>query len=244
MGTFARLLGQRGAKVLVLDSDPMPGLADALGVERSDAGLAESLMVERAEGEQGPRFRFREDATIEGILDASARAAPDGVRLLQLGKMHGTAGELQASQFAYRAVAHDLPEDLEVIADLPGGTRQAFFGWGDFADTLVVVVEATAASMLSARRLARLGTTDGGPHVVAVANRVRADGDAERIATSTGLEVVGEVPWDDQVAAVERRGQAPVDACPGAPAVAAISSLVTRLTSYGAEHDVERRHAG
>ncbi len=50
-GTFARLLASQGEAVLVIDSDPMPGLALSLGMPVTDEGIPDDATVERAEGE-------------------------------------------------------------------------------------------------------------------------------------------------------------------------------------------------
>ena len=121
--------------------------------------------------------------------------------------------------------------DLHLVGDLPGGTRQAFFGWAGFADMLVVVSEATPSSMLSARRLARLGAAGGsGQPVVAIVNKAIGPADATRLAEFSGLRVVGVVPRDREIGAAERAGVPLLDYAPGSPAVDAIRSLVDALS--------------
>jgi CO dehydrogenase maturation factor len=225
-GTFVRLLAARGEPVLAVDSDPMPGLALSMGIEATDAGIPDEAVEEKPEGEEGPRYRL--------ILPAGeavrryAAAGPDGALFLQFGKLWGAInGQMVRSQMAYRQILDGLPPgEWHVVGDLPGGTRQPFFGWGSFARTLIVVAEPTAKSLLSARRLARLALAEDGPRVVAVASKVRQPDDVELVARRSGLEVVGAVPWDEEVAEGERRGRAPVDFAPDAPAVRAVESLV------------------
>ncbi len=230
-GTFARLLARRDGPVLAVDSDPMPGLAFSVGVPVTDAPIPDEAVQERAEGEEGPRFRLREGLTAAEAVQRYAAAGPDGVRFLQFGKLRGSSGGLLRSQFAFRQILSSLPEEgWNVVGDLPGGTRQAFFGWGGYARTILVVVEPTAKSLLSARRLARLATVDPPPDaVVAVANKVREPGDVELVARRTGLEVVASVPWDEALADAERQGRAPIDAAPDSASVAAVASLLDRL---------------
>jgi len=231
-GTFARALARRGESVLAIDSDPMPGLAFSLGLEIDETPpIPDDAVVERAEGESGPRFRLRSDLTIADAVERYAVTGPDGVRFLQFGKLRGNVAPLVRAQFAFRQIIADLPEDRwSLVGDLPGGTRQAFTGWGGYARTFLIVVEPTAKSLLSARRLARLAQSNEGAHeVVAVANRVRSEGDAETVSRRTGLEVIAAVPWDEDFAEAERRGRAPIDEAPGCPAVRAVESMVERL---------------
>lgn len=237
-GTFARLLARRGVPVLAVDSDPMPGLAFSLGLERSDAGLPDDAVVERPAGEQGPRYRLRPDLSPAEAIERYAAVGPDGVRFLQFGKLR-RAGDYQLSQMAFAGIRQGLAEtSWNVVGDLPGGTRQPFFGWGDFAETILVVVEPTAKSLLSGRRLARLASGRGGARrVLAVASKVVCDGDSAAVSRGTGLPVVAEVPWDEEVAGAERRGLAPLDEAPGSPAVRAVEALLAAMLGERRDFD-------
>jgi CO dehydrogenase maturation factor len=231
-GTFARTLARHGHPVLAIDSDPMPGLAFSLGLEVDDAPIPDEAIEEKVPDQPGPRYRLREGLTAAEAIERYAAVAPDGVRFLQFGKLRGDVRTLVRSQFAFRQITRELPDGRWfVVGDLPGGTRQAFMGWGGYADTVLVVVEATAKSMLSARRLARLSLTEDGPtRIVAVANRVQDPSDADVVARRTGLEVVAAVPLDEALAEAERKGRAPIDEAPDCPAVREVESLVKSLT--------------
>jgi len=230
-GTFTRVLARSGRPVLALDSDPMPGLAFSLGLPLSDAAIPDDAVEERAEGEEGPRFRLRAGMSAAEAVERYAQEGPDGVRFLQFGKLRGHQSSLMRSQFAFRQIVKDLPEDRwDVVGDLPGGPRQAAFGWAPYARTYLLVVEPMTKSLLTGRRIARVAARmDPPPVVVAVANRVRKPGDVERVGEATGLQVVGAVPWDEELAEAERRMLAPIDHAPGSPAVHAIESLVNEL---------------
>lgn len=233
-GVLARLLARDGEHVLAVDSDPMPGLSLSLGLGVVDAAIPADAVVERAEDEPGPRFRLRPGLTATDALDRYAHPAPDGVRFLQFGKTRASSAPLMRSQWAFRQILDDLPpESPTVIGDLPGGTRQPFFGWAGYAGTVVVVVPPTSAGLLSARRLAKLaapGGTDAAPsRIVAVVSQARSEADTDRVRQRTGLAVVGSVPWDDRVLAAERQGRSVLDAAPDSPAVAAITALADQL---------------
>lgn len=231
-GTFSRALARRGTPVLAVDSDPLPGLALSLGLESDDAPIPDDAVVERGEGERGPRFKLRPGLDAAEAVERYAVTGPDGVRFLQFGKIGGAASpQIWRSQLAFLQIVRELPADgWNVVGDLPGGTRQAFTGWGSFASTVLVVVEPTAHSLLSGRRLARMAQLENGPsRVVAVVSKARERGDAELVARRTGLEVVATVPWDEALAEAERRRLAPIDAAPDCPAVQAVESLADQL---------------
>jgi CO dehydrogenase maturation factor len=232
-GTFARILAREGHKVLAIDSDPLPGLAYSLGLAIDHSPpIPDDAVVERKEGEEGPRWRLSPDVDPFEAVEKWSVEAPDGVRFLQFGKIKGDQN-LWRSQIAFRFVINKLPEGRwNVVGDLPGGTRQAFTGWGSWAHTVLIVVEPTAKSLLSGRRLARMADLDpeNPKRVMAVASKVREPDDVEMIAKGTGLEVVASVPWDEELAEAERRQLAPIDFAPDAPAVRAVESLVERLS--------------
>lgn len=226
-GTFARLLAARGERVLAIDTDPMPGLAFSLGIDRSDAGIPDAALEEQIVDGRST-YRLRSGLSAEQAVLQYAVTGPDGVRFLQLGKARGVRNENARSHQAFQHVVNAIPQrGWSIIGDLPGGTRQAFFGWGRFARTLVVVVEPTPASLLSARRLARLATMPAAPRVVAVANKTRDDHDADIIAKRTGLPVIGAVPYDPAVSRVDKAGAALFDHDSKAPSVGAVDALVS-----------------
>jgi CO dehydrogenase maturation factor len=237
-GTFARALARLGEPVLTIDSDPMPGLAFSLGVERSDAPLPEDAVVERQEGEEGRRFRLRPGLSALDAIEEYAATGPDGVRFLQFGKLRGHNAAIMRSQFAFMQIIDELPEDApwNIVGDLPGGTRQPFAGWGDYAHTFIAVIEPTAKSLLAGRRLARLAARPEGPkRIVVVVNKARHEGDREMVERRTGLSVIGSVPFDDAFADAERQGLAPIDHAPDSLAVGAIESLISQLRELSEE---------
>jgi CO dehydrogenase maturation factor len=230
-GTFARQLAATGERVLALDSDPMPGLAFSLGIPQTDTGLPDEA-VEEYDDEEGRRRYRLHGMTGADAVDRYAVRTPDGVHVLQLGKARGPEWRNTRQHFGFQRVLDDLPTDgWSIVGDLPGGTRQPFMTWGRYAQTFLVVVEPTASSLLTGRRLARLAATAGAPRVLAVANKVRAPEDAAQVAARTGLEVLGPVPFDPQVGEADRLGRAVLDHAPDGRAARAVRSLVEALLS-------------
>ncbi len=232
-GVFARLLARSGRRVLALDSDPMPGLAYSLGVPSADAGIP----AEAVEGYDGPdgrqRYRLKSGLDTATAIERYATISPDGLRLLQLGKARGVKGENSYSHNAFQLIIDGLAEDgtWDVVGDLPGGTRQPFFGWGRYARTVLIVVEPTPASLLSGRRLARLAQHLSAPRVAVVANKIRESADVALVERRTGLQVIGHVPYDDTQGDADRRGVALLDLDSQAPMVSAIEAIVSSLTA-------------
>ena len=122
----------------------------------------------------------------------------DGVRYLQFGNLWGHVVRLQQAQHAWSQVVAELDADSwHLVGDLPGGTRQAMFGWAKYADTVCVVVEPTVKSLHTARRLLTLSGARWGPtRLAVVVNKARDDADADRVAQRLGLQPAAVVPFD------------------------------------------------
>ena len=170
--------------------------------------------------------------------------APDGVRLLQAGKVAGAEWRppIMGSLQAFYKVIHRLREARAlrcwaVVGDLPAGPRQTAFDWAPYADTLVLVVEPTWKSALTASRIARIARSRSVGGVIVVANKVSADGDRELVERLVGESVEASIPLDDAVATADRLGVALLDHAPSSPAVQALERLVEELDG-GTVHGV------
>ena len=127
--------------------------------------------------------------------------------------------------------------DRHVIVDMEAGLEHLSRGTGKHVSRLVAVLEPYYRSMETARNVAALAAELGISDVVVIANKVRDAADRAAIAEFCGahaMRLVGEVPYDGQLAEVERRGAAPIDAAPLSPAVVAIETLAGRLASDAA----------
>ena len=232
-GTLARLLARRGQRLLALDSDTLPGIAISLG---ADVPTQPPLLAAAERGEDG-RWRLRRGIGPVRAVQRYATDAPDGVRLLQSGKVAGEEGlapVMGAVQAFYRVVqrlgsAPSLRE-WSLVGDLPAGPRQVAFGWAPYAERLLLVAEPTWPSLLAARRIVRVAASGPGVAVSLVASKVSDPGDVARVEEALGLAAIAAVPLDAAVAAAERRGRAVLDAAPSASAVAAIERLADVLT--------------
>jgi CO dehydrogenase maturation factor len=127
--------------------------------------------------------------------------------------------------------------DRHVIVDMEAGLEHLSRGTGRHVSRLVAVLEPYYRSMETARNVTALASELGITDVVVVANKVRDEGDRTAIADfcrAHSMRLVGEVPFDGSLAAVERQGGAPIDAAPDSPAVQAITALAVPLSEKGA----------
>lgn len=230
--TLARLLARRGRRVLALDSDPLPGLAISLGA----TAPAEPPLNAAVERDDKNRWRFIPGVGPVRAVQRYATDAPDGVRLLQIGKATPEGmGPVMGANNAFYMTIHRLDRaasfrDWDIVGDLPAGPRQAAFDWAPYAERFLLVVEPTWQSMLTARRIKRIAlAANPEVHVSLVVNKSSGEEDARRVEAFLDTPVVAVVPVAEGVRSAERAGAALLDHAPESPAVRAIERLVERL---------------
>lgn len=231
-GTLARILARQGRRVLVLDSDPMPGVSISLGMGPID----EDMLGDAVERGPDDRWRLKRGIGPVRAVRRFSRQGPDGVHLLQFGKAGGQGlAPIMGSVAGFSQVVRRLAQeralaDWTLLGDLPAGPRQTAFDWAPYADRTVVVVEPTIQSILTAGRIARLVSTRGRSAVIPVANKVTSPDDAMLIADGLGLEIRAAIPLDVEVARADRLGLAILDHAPGARATEAVEALAALLS--------------
>ncbi|MEO7522286.1 MAG: AAA family ATPase [Gemmatimonas sp.] len=239
-GTLARALARSGDRqVLAIDADTNPNLASVLGITRERAEeivtLPRNLMERRTMEDGTVKQFFVGDA--EAIVDEFGVVGPDDVRLMVMGKVgHAGSGCLCSAHASVRGflgeIATKPTSDRHVIVDMEAGLEHLSRGTGRHVSRIVAVLEPYYRSMETARNVASLARDLGITDVVVVANKVRDDGDRDAITEfceAHDMRLVGEVPFDGELASVERRGGAPIDDAPDSPAVRAIRNLADSL---------------
>jgi CO dehydrogenase maturation factor len=241
--TMARLAGRRGAPVLALDSDLLPGLSLSLG---SGADPEVPPLTHAVAQDEHGTWGWRPGIDAAIAAQRFSTDAPDGVRLLQRGKT-GREGvkAITGAGKAFWEVGQglvDAPQfrDWTLIGDMPAGPLPVADDWAPYAETYLVVVQPTVQSAMTGRRVARLARMRRPQGVVFVANRVRDARDVRHVEELLGEAVFASIPADEGVAAAERSGVAPIDLVPGSPTIAAIERLAAQLGSAHAAGHLTR----
>jgi CO dehydrogenase maturation factor len=231
-GTLARILARRGEKVLALDSDTMPGLAYTLGTRTP----RDPPLLAAAERGEDKRWRFVEGVGPVRAVQRYAHTAPEGVRLLEFGKMdvEGQPRLMPAIQAFYKVV-HGIGQaralrEWSFVGDLPAGPRQVGYDWAPYAETFILVVEPTIQSLLAGARIGIVASEREGPTVTLVASKVGSDRDVRRIEEFLGARAMAVIPRDPAVSEAERLGIALIDHAPDSPTVRAVADLASKLT--------------
>jgi len=116
--------------------------------------------------------------------------------------------------------------DRVVIADFEAGVGTLLRANAEQVDLAVVVVEPYVKSIEAARRLLEIAGANGIRRSILVANKVRDEEDLALIrALLDGVEPDLVVPADEEIAAADLAGVAPIDRNPESEGVRAIRSL-------------------
>lgn len=122
----------------------------------------------------------------------------------------------------------------DIVVDMEAGLEHLSRGTGRHVSQLVAVLEPYFRSMETARRTIELARELELPRVLAVANKVRDQGDRDAIAEfceAHGIELAVEIPYDEELPRSERRGMPPFEHAHDGPAVQAIGRLADVLSA-------------
>lgn len=239
-GTLARLLSRKGLPVVAIDGDTNPNLAQSLGVMAGTSeelvALPGDLLVKKEDPNADPPSELK--IPIEEVLERYGIAAPDGVRLLVMGKVeHAGKGCKCRAHAVARYVIADLlayaGTDRELVVDMEAGLEHLSRGTTKHADTMLAVAEPYYRSLETARRVYELAEELGIGQVRLVANKVRGPEESEAIhayAERHGLILAAEIPFDEIALQADLRGVPLLDAGgTDSPAVREIDRLAESL---------------
>ncbi|MBA2254571.1 MAG: hypothetical protein H0W07_05620 [Chloroflexi bacterium] len=237
--TMARLFARRGFDVNALDGDPNPNFASALGL-----GAGETARLTRVprEGVMEERIGPGDEASLhltrplDEIVRTYGAIGPDGVRMLTMTGLLGAGkGCICGQHGMVREFVDTLgtvrPDDVTIL-DTEASLEHMSRATVGTVDTLLIVVEPYFRALQTLGRTVPLARELEIPNVYAVANKVRSDWDTTTIreyADRLGVEVLGEVPYDEAVAKADRENRSLLDSEPGSPAVQAIDAMVDAL---------------
>ncbi|MEO5679598.1 MAG: ArsA-related P-loop ATPase [Acidimicrobiales bacterium] len=234
---LARTVARLGTPVVAVDADPNPnlGIALGLGVEANERleGVANDVLKRRAAA-HGHSHAADEppEPAAEELLDRLGALAPDGVRLLQTGRIERPSDGCLCcgSHRSTRRMFEELSAvDRLVIADLEAGVTDLCWTDPKPTDTVLVVATPDRSSVEIALRAIRVARDLEVGRIIVAANRIQHAEEAGGLRELLdGVEVV-EIPEDPAIAVAERRVVCPLDLTPDSPAMLALHALALRL---------------
>lgn len=136
------------------------------------------------------------------------------------------------------------PADVTIL-DMEASIEHLTRGTVRNVDALLVVTEPYYRSLETTGRMVPLARDLGLSRVWVVANKVRSDADEAAIreyCDRHGFDLLGSVPFDDQLTDADRQGRALIDVHPDSPAVRAVETLAARIVKRCADILPARRN--
>ncbi len=234
--TLARLCAHGGTRVVAIDADANPNLATALGVPASSSALLTAVPTTLVSRRQGGTGLIE---PIDEVLRRYTLEAPDGVRLMTMGApAHADEGCLCAAHAVVSCLMEDLGGDADrlVVVDMEASPEHFSRGTVRHADVVCLVAEPYYRSLETVRRMAALAAELPVGRIAVVANKVRSAQDHEAIAEfceRQDLELLGDVPWSEEVVAADRQRVPVIDWPAAAPVVEAVAAMAAVLGVLG-----------
>jgi CO dehydrogenase maturation factor len=203
---LARAFCERGASVVAIDTDSNPNLGLSLGLTSEQADALPTLPRSALLGGDG--------ASAASLLEEYGRATPFGVTLLTAMRVEQAGGGCTCGGHAnVRSLLGDAlgPWADVTVVDMEAGLEHLSRAGGTLAhaDVLLVVMEPSRKSLITASRTATLAEELGLERVYGLGNKARLPGDAaffERGAAEHRVPLAGIIPYDPAVAEADRAG--------------------------------------
>ncbi len=222
--SLARLLGRDGEKVFAIDADPNTNLSISLGIprEKSDNFTPiiemKELIEERtgaAPGSMGNYFKL--NPKVDDLPDRF-KYEYKGVMFLLTGALREpSSGCYCPENSLLKALLMNmiLGRDETVILDMEAGFEHITRGTAQAFDAMIIVVEPSVRTMLTASRIQKLAEEIGIKNIFYVGNKVENDEDMEFLKNETiNASFLGMISMSDEIRRADRNGSAPFDTCP------------------------------
>ncbi|HEV2068320.1 MAG TPA: P-loop NTPase [Acidimicrobiales bacterium] len=204
---IARALAERGRRVVAVDTDSNPNLGMSLGLTFEEIEAIPQLPRSLIVGAKG-------DLRAEDVIDTYGRTTPFGVTLISAIKVNEAgAGCTCGGHASVRSFLGDVLADQAdvTLVDMEAGLEHLSRSGGTlaYADVLLVVMEPSRKSIITAARTIALAEELGIPRTVGVGNKARLPEDAEffeKVCAEYGVPLAGVIPYDTAVVDADRAG--------------------------------------
>jgi CO dehydrogenase maturation factor len=235
---LAWLFARKGFRTIAVDADPTPNLGVSLGLTIKDASailpISENAALIESKTRTGFPGVYSLTFSVDDIIRNYAVPTPSGAQLLVMGtvKSMGSGCTCAANTVLRSLVRHLVVErDEALVLDMEAGLEHLGRGTAEGVDVMLIVTDANAKSLETAREIARMARESGIPNVLGTGNRILSEDEMKILsafAQETQFRLVGTIPFDP---AVMRAGITadPVMALDGTPAMRAIERLADTL---------------
>jgi CO dehydrogenase maturation factor len=217
---IAHALKASGHEVVAIDCDPDSNLLASMGYAHPDAIKPLVALKELIEEKMGVQpgttgGMFRLNPFVEDIPERYA-VTIDGIRVLVAGavKKGGTGCYCPENALVRALISHLLVDDkTALVLDMEAGVEHLSRGTVRAVDTLLIVSEPGRRSVETALRVRDMAADLGLTRVIALGNKIRTESDLAFLKEALqGVELVGWLPFEEQVRQAEVAGRSVVTA--------------------------------
>ncbi len=215
---------QQQRSVIVIDADPSPNLAWALGfppelvAQITPIAEMDDLIEERTGARPGGVGGwFKMNPHVEDIPDRFS-ATHHGIRLLQLGTVKkGGAGCICPESVLLKTLVTHLLLDRteEILLDMEAGVEHLGRATAQAVDALLIVVEPGRRSLQTAELIRALAQDIGIPRLYLIGNRIRDERDRQFVLEhGPDIPVLGFLPDSPEAIEADMKGLAIFEMAP------------------------------
>lgn len=210
MALLANQFRKIGKEVLLIDADPSPHMAQAIGLQSTDeitpiAEMKELLVARSGKVEGSPFYQINPDIN---DLPAKFMIEQDGIKLMVLGAIQTAEGGCACPEnTVLRRLLTKLmlAANQVILLDMEAGVEHLGRGTIAGADHLLITVIPSKSSVRTAIKVKKLAQEAGIPEISFIGNLVR-DNDEEFLTEQLGEEPAVCFPDADGIRQAERDG--------------------------------------
>jgi CO dehydrogenase maturation factor len=220
---LARLLAREGNQVLVVDCDPAPNTASALGIPWEEVQKIvplcrmSDLIEERTGVKPGQSYgqMFKMNPQVDDLVEKFGIRGKDGVNLLVTGTIEagGQGCFCPESALLKSLLRHVVKKEKQmIIMDMEAGLEHMGRGTVEDVDLLIIVVEPGIRSAGVAKKIQKLASDIGVKHLGVVINKVSSEKQVETMARALGdLEIMGHLPYSPELVEADLNDISPLE---------------------------------
>jgi len=220
-GVMARILADKGRKVLAIDADPDSNLSSAIGLPKealaklSPIASMTSLIEERTGAKKGTFGSiFKLNPKVDDLPDEMGVTC-QGVKLLLLGSIpQGGGGCFCPENVLLKNLVRYLLVQKEeaLIIDMEAGLEHLGRGSTGYVDALIIVVEPGQRAINTAKQIKKLGEDLGLKKIMIVGNKINTEEDRQIIEESlSDFPILGHMSFNPKILQADREGKSPYD---------------------------------
>jgi CO dehydrogenase maturation factor len=232
--SFAR----RGFRTIAVDADPTPNLGISLGLTIPEASsilpISENASLIESKTRTGFPGVYSLTFSVDDVIRDYTVSTPSGAQLLVMGtvKSMGSGCSCAANTVLRTLIRHLVVDrDEALVLDMEAGLEHLGRGTAEGVDVMLVVTDANAKSLETARTIIRMARESGVPNIFLVGNRLGSEHEMNIVtvfAQDAKLRFLGMIPFDPAVMKAGITAD-PVMELEGTPAMSTIEQMVETL---------------